>query len=114
VCICLTTSHASVVYEESSTCIDGDKVVLINEDDLSLPIETEAVRIGTAEQIREYRNIRDQLDFHEFKSAALSVRDQEAYDAVIDTSKGKPETLAAELVTKLESLDAVQQSPPRK
>ena len=94
------------VHEESSTSVVGDRVVLTDKDDFSQPIETESPRIGTAKQIEEYRNISDQLGFHDYKSAMLSIREHEAYDVIIDTSKDRPETLAADLVAKLASLDA--------
>lgn len=98
--------NSSEALEEPNISVIGDRVVLINEDDLSHPIETESPGVGTVKQVQEYRNIRDQLGFHEYKSAMLSIREHTAYDAIIDTSKGNPETIAAELVTKLASLDA--------
>lgn len=79
-------------------------MTLVNEDDLSQPLTTEALRIGTAEEIKKYRGLLDKLGFSEYKTAMLSIRHQEAYDTFIDMSKSSAESLAATLVTELDLL----------
>jgi len=90
--------------ENSATKVHDGKVVIIHEDDLHPPTIEAPPRIGTAEQITQYRQLHEDLGFSDFKEAVLSIRHREAYDAFIDTSKGDARSLATNLVTELDAL----------
>lgn len=90
--------------ENSATEVHDGKVVITHEDDLNQPTIEASPRIGTAEQITQYRQLHEDLGFSDFKEAVLSIRHREAYDAFIDTSKGDAQSLATTLVTELDAL----------
>lgn len=114
--------HTALFIEETvdpsilaSPSMSNDKpaetVEIINEDDLSYPLTIETPHIGTAEEIKKYKELHDKLGFSAYKTVMLSIRRREAYDSIIDTSKDSAGSLAAHLVEELDSLVASKINP---
>jgi hypothetical protein len=76
-------------------------------DDLELTVTSDKPRIGSKKTIEEYGKLANKFGFFENQErASLNIPSGLSFDAVINTARGTPETLANELLEKLEKSKA--------
>jgi adenylate kinase family enzyme len=90
--------------EEVQIAITSDRVVKLQINDDSLELSSDDLpRIGSKKTIEEYSNLANKFGFFENRErASLNISAGIDFDAVINTAKGNPATLANEFLEKLE------------
>ncbi|EHL31774.1 hypothetical protein LDG_5937 [Legionella drancourtii LLAP12] len=90
--------------EEVQIVITSDRVVKLQINDDSLELSSDDLpRIGSKKTIEEYSNLANKFGFFENRErASLNISAGIDFDAVINTAKGNPATLANEFLEKLE------------
>ncbi|MFM9235231.1 hypothetical protein [Legionella pneumophila] len=90
--------------EEVQIVITSDRVVKLQINDDSLELSSDDLpRIGSKKTIEEYSNLANKFGFFENRErASLNISAGIDFDAVINTVKGNPATLANEFLEKLE------------
>ncbi|HHX8430845.1 TPA: hypothetical protein ACVO1V_002948 [Legionella pneumophila] len=90
--------------EEVQIVITSDRVVKLQINDDSLELSSDDLpRIGSKKTIEEYSKLANKFGFFENQErASLNISEGIDFDAVINTAKGNPATLANEFLEKLE------------
>ncbi|MGX8727835.1 hypothetical protein [Legionella pneumophila] len=91
-------------YEEVQIVNTSDRVVKLQINDDSLELSSDDLpRIGSKKTIEEYSKLANKFGFFENQErASLNISAGIDFDAVINTAKGNPATLANEFLEKLE------------
>ncbi len=91
-------------YEEVQVVTTTDRVVKLRINDDMLELSSDDLpRIGSKKTIEEYSRLADRFGFFENQErASLNISKGIDFDAVINTAKGNPATLANEFLEKLE------------
>lgn len=90
--------------EEVQIVTTSDSVVKLQLNDDTLELTSDDIlRIGSKKTIEEYSKLANRFGFFENqKRASLNIPEGIDFDAVINTAKGNPATLANEFLEKLE------------
>mgnify|MGYP006911084616 CR=1 FL=1 len=97
-------SRNELFYMVNKHVITSDRVVKLQINDDSLELSSDDLpRIGSKKTIEEYSNLANKFGFFENRErASLNISAGIDFDAVINTAKGNPATLANEFLEKLE------------
>jgi hypothetical protein len=98
----LQPSHDQKSQTVTTTISDTVKINPYS-DDLELTVTSDKPRIGSKKTIEEYGKLANKFGFFENQErASLNIPSGLSFDAVINTARGTPATLANEFLEKLE------------